>query len=167
MARGVAQASQRANRDAVPSQTTFEEAVRNAKARFKSAGIRWTSTRERALQLLLTAGAPVKAYDLLAGFNADGPATPPTVYRSLDALVEMSLAHRIPSLNAYVACQHQGSGRHTAMLLICELCRKVDEIVAPTQTILQTVRANSGFRAAAVVLEVHGCCELCQRAGRE
>src|SRR5690349_12792813 len=67
---------------------------------------RLTAPRRRVLQLLLQAGHPVKAYDLIAAFGEDGsPAKPPTVYRALEFLSRLGFAHRIESLNAYVACR--------------------------------------------------------------
>ena len=141
---------------------TFADAVEEAKARFKRAGVRWTPMRERALQLLFEAGRPVKAYDLMAEFKGGESTTPPTVYRALDALVDVGLVHRVPSLNAYVACVQKGGGRHTASFLICEQCRGVEEIGAPTSAVLEVVRAQSRFKAAAVVVEVHGRCWRCQ-----
>jgi Fur family zinc uptake transcriptional regulator len=141
---------------------TLTEAIRGAKARFHKAGVRWTSTRERALQLLLDAREPVKPYDLISGFKVGSATAPPTVYRALDALVEMGLAHRIPSINAYIACRHQG-GRHAASFLICEICHGVEEIAAPSKAILATVKESSSFRVAAIVVEVYGRCLRCQR----
>jgi Fur family zinc uptake transcriptional regulator len=120
--------------------------------------------RERALQLLFGAARPVKAYDLMAEFKSGEATTPPTVYRALDALVDMGLVHRVPSLNAYVACVQRGGGRHTASFLICEACRGVEEIAAPTRAVLDTVKAHSRFRPATVVVEVYGRCCRCQSA---
>ena len=56
------------------------------------------------LELLLEADGPLKAYDLIAAFGEGGePAKPPTVYRALEFLERLGFAHRIESLNAYVA----------------------------------------------------------------
>src|SRR5437879_13158122 len=82
------------------------------KARCQAAQQRWTPPRERALELLLESGGPVKAYDLMGRFQEGVTTAPPTVYRALDALVELGLAHKIASLNAYTACHLQAAG-HT------------------------------------------------------
>ena len=72
-----------------------------AEARCGAADQRLTAPRRRVLELLLQAGQPVKAYDLIASFAIDGPpAKPPTVYRALDFLEKQGFAHRIESLNA-------------------------------------------------------------------
>ena len=43
-----------------------------AESRCTQAEQRLTEPRRRVLELLLEAGQPVKAYDLIAGFGADG-----------------------------------------------------------------------------------------------
>ncbi len=83
---------------------------------------RLTAPRRRVLELLLQAGQPVKAYDLIASFAVEGPpAKPPTVYRALDFLEKQGFAHRIESLNSYVACRKEADG-HAAAFLICDCC---------------------------------------------
>ena len=74
---------------------------------------------------------PSKAYDLLEHLGDDGAAKPPSVYRSLDFLLEMGLAHKIESLNAYVACGHWKHG-HAAVFLICDKCGMAGELHAMT-----------------------------------
>ena len=53
-------------------------------------GARLTPLRKEVLELILNASAPMGAYDLLAKIKgqADRPAAPPTVYRTLDFLLE-------------------------------------------------------------------------------
>ncbi len=93
-----------------------------AEARCVAADQRLTAPRRRVLEQLLQAGQPVKAYDLIATFGGEGPpAKPPTVYRALDFLEKQGFAHRIESLNAYVACT-SGTDDHAAAFLICDCC---------------------------------------------
>ncbi|RYF99039.1 MAG: transcriptional repressor, partial [Caulobacteraceae bacterium] len=88
--------------------------------RLADADQRLTTPRRRVLELMLKAGQPVKAYDLMADFGQGeaGPAKPPTVYRALDFLEAQGLIHRIESLNAYVVCRLDES--HSAAFLICD-----------------------------------------------
>ena len=55
-----------------------------------STGARLTPLRKEVLELILNASGPVGAYDLLAKLkgNSERPAAPPTVYRTLDFLLE-------------------------------------------------------------------------------
>src|SRR4029079_7551003 len=51
-------------------------------------------------------GRPVSAYELIEQVRGKGVSAPPTVYRALQRLIDDGLAHRLESLNAFVACNH-------------------------------------------------------------
>ncbi len=68
----------------------------------------------------------------------DRPAAPPTVYRTLDFLLEKGLIHRLTSINAYIPCCHPREG-HQAAFLICTDCKSVKE--ASAQGLLQQLDA--------------------------
>ena len=146
---------------AKPSRAEIRTALSAAKARCVAANQRWTAQRERALELLLEAGGPVKAYDLLAQFKTGAQTAPPTVYRALDTLVSLGLAHRIASLNAYTACHVAGEG-HSASFLICDCCGAAEEIVTPAGEVLQAIRAQSAFQPSHITVEAHGRCSACR-----
>lgn len=72
---------------APPTAAQVDRALGAAAARVAAAGERLTRPRRRVLELLLTAGAPTKAYDLVAGFHPESRvAKPATVYRALHFL---------------------------------------------------------------------------------
>ena len=128
---------------------------------------RLTEPRRRVLELLLQSRGPVKAYDLMAGFGPDGaPAKPPTVYRALEFLERLGLAHRIESLNAYVACNHAPSGggdrTHAAAFLICECCGAAQEVHAPPLGELKGLAASAGYAVHTLMVEAHGLCAVCR-----
>ena len=123
-----------------------------------------TPIRRRVLELLLATDAPAKAYDLLDQLGDEGAAKPPTIYRALDFLLEMGLAHKIESLNAYVACGHR-KHRHAAAFLICEDCGTAQELHATaTLDTLANETRDVNFKMKSVVVEVRGTCERCQTA---
>ena len=140
------------------SKRAVAAALRRAEARSLEAGARFTPLRKRVFELLVEAGGPVKAYDLIARLKAGETSAPPTVYRALDALVAVGLAHRVASLNAYVACHHEGD-QHAAWLMICDCCGNVEEIAQPSPEALKSLRQQSKFQVQA--LEAHGRCERC------
>ena len=120
-----------------------------------------TTGRRRVLELLLRAGRPAKAYDLIAQFGEDGrPAKPPTVYRALDFLERQGLAHRIESLNAYVACRH-GDKAHVAAFLICDCCHTSREVETGGPPELIAAGDRLGFSIKGVTIEGHGLCAEC------
>ena len=114
------------------------------------------------LTLLLESDGPAKAYDLLADLgDADGAAKPPSVYRSLDFLLEMGLAHKIESLNSYVACGHWKHG-HAAVFLICDKCGTAGELHANDSVKKLTQEVESvNFQMRSAVIEIRGLCEAC------
>jgi Fur family zinc uptake transcriptional regulator len=127
-------------------------------------GGRWTRPRHKVMEKLLQAGAPVKAYDLMAGMGeGDAPAKPPTVYRALEFLEELGLVHRIASLNAYVACGdgHEGEGAHAAAFLLCDCCGSAEEFDATVEPTVDAAAHLHGFKTTSMVLEVHGRCRRC------
>jgi Fur family zinc uptake transcriptional regulator len=126
-------------------------------------GERLTAPRRRALEMLLAAGRPVKAYELLSGFRAGGgQAKPPTVYRALDFLERRGLVHRIESLNAYVACRG-GAPTHAAAFLICDCCGATAEIEQSADALVAALGPAAGYELTGVSVEGHGLCAACRR----
>jgi len=125
-----------------------------------------TAPRRRVLELLLEAGQPVKAYDLMAAFDAQAPAKPPTVYRALEFLEREGFAHRIESLNAFVACEQPAAEGevHAAAFLICDCCGVTREIEPRQDGSLTREAERAGYRIKAVTVEAHGLCQSCQDA---
>ncbi len=127
--------------------------------------LRLTPLRRDVLELVAQAGKPVKAYDLLDQLQERhaNPA-PPTVYRSLDFLLEQGFIHKLESINAFVSCFHPGED-HQVPFLICDRCKNAIEVCDEQVADLITRQARAlGFRAQAQTLEVHGVCRECQEA---
>jgi Fur family zinc uptake transcriptional regulator len=127
-------------------------------------GVRWTPLRSDVLKLILQAGKPIGAYDLLAQMATNGrPPAPPTVYRSLDFLLEQGFIHRLTSINAFVPCCHPRSG-HEAIFLICQNCHRVDEAESSDlQHTLMQLAQQGGFAPTHSTIEVAGLCLECQQ----
>ncbi len=124
-------------------------------------GQRLTRIRRKVLQLLFESPEPAKAYDLLARLDGEGAAKPPTIYRALDFLQEAGLAHKIESLNAYVACGHT-SHKHAAVFLICSSCGAAEELHATeTSAALKRETSAAGFTLQNSVIEARGICRTC------
>ena len=122
---------------------------------------RLTEPRRRALEMLLRAGQPVKAYDLLPKFHAGGRAAkPPTVYRALEFLERHGMAHRIESLNAYVACRRVGQ-THAAAFLICDCCGATAEVEPRAASDMDAIGGEAGYRLTSITIEAHGLCAAC------
>ena len=139
----------------------LKDSLAEAEALCRKRGGNLTPLRKQVLTLLLDAERPAKAYDMLGKVRDDGDAKPPTIYRALEFLVEMGLAHKIETLNAFVACEHWKHG-HTAVFLICSRCGHVGELhaVEGTKKLNQEIAAVK-FRMSSAVIELTGVCEAC------
>lgn len=137
--------------------------ISEALRRCEAVGESLTPLRQRVLELLLDAPGPAKAYDLLALLGDEkGNAKPPTIYRALDFLVRLGLAHRIESLNAFVACDVGACARST-IFLICEKCGAAEEFDAGHALIdLSEAASRDGFAIRRTMIEAQGLCAACQ-----
>ena len=141
---------------------SLARALGAAEARCAETQERLTPPRRRVLELLLSADAPRKAYDLIAAFGEQGePAKPPTVYRALEFLERLGFAHRIESLNAYVPCRIEGG--HSAAFLICDCCGEAAEFQPDFGPQLAAAEA-AGYAVRSVTLEARGLCAGCRAA---
>ncbi|MEM7524631.1 MAG: Fur family transcriptional regulator [Pseudomonadota bacterium] len=124
--------------------------------------MRRTQNEERVLAILHRRGKPMTAYEILDEMRAFNPkAAPPTVYRSLTSLMAAGCAHRLESLNAFVACRRE---RHdmTSIMSICDDCGLVEENISQDlMKALSGVVEKNGFSPVRHVIEVHGLCAAC------
>ena len=125
-------------------------------------GKRGEILQSQVFDVLNGADSPLSAYDVLGELRAVNPKiAPTTVYRALSALSEKGLVHRLESLNAYMACQHEDH-QHEAVLAICDDCGTVEENVAPELLeSLTHLTGKSGFAPSRHVVEIHGTCADC------
>jgi Fur family zinc uptake transcriptional regulator len=94
----------------------------------------------------------------------DKQVAPPTVYRTLELFLEQGFLHKIESRNAYAPCEHLGH-LHQGILLICENCRRTDEVEsASLGKLLNDTAARRGFSAQRQIVEVEGLCQTCRDA---
>jgi Fur family transcriptional regulator, zinc uptake regulator len=109
-------------------------------------------------------GRPVSAYELIEQVRGKGVTAPPTVYRALQRLIDDGLAHRLESLNAFVACSH-AHHRGKAVFAICEACGTVQEFDSPGAIKhLQAWAGKHDFAVRSMTLELRGLCAACDAA---
>jgi Fur family transcriptional regulator, zinc uptake regulator len=113
------------------------------------------------VEALRGVGRPVSAYELIEQVRAKGVSAPPTVYRALQRLIDDGLAHRLESLNAFVACEHPHHS-NKAVFAICDSCGTVKEFDSPTAVkSLQTWAGKNDFTVRSMTLELRGRCGDC------
>lgn len=118
--------------------------------------------RGKILELLVTTGQPVSAYWLIEELRSQGTSVvPPTVYRALNFLRRSGLAHRVESLNAFVACAHPGPD-HQEQFLICSECGFAEELSDTTiSELLHSKATGQGFHPEQQIVEISGICRTC------
>ena len=137
---------------------SLSQALKAAEAHCTERGEKLTPVRRRVLELVLSAEAPVKAYDLLEALKpGPGAAKPPTVYRALDFLVTAGLVHKVEALSAFVGCAHSHD-EGAAELYICSDCGSVTE--RHGQAVCSHV--PDGFQIERSVVEHFGHCADCR-----
>lgn len=139
-------------------QTFLDDAAIHCKAR----GASLTPIRRQVLGLLRSQPGGVKAYDLLDRVKAHHPsASPPTVYRALDFLIEQGLAHKIGRTNQFIAC-NQCSHDDASLFLVCPRCGQVTELhdEVALNALTQSLKA-AGHTLAGPEIEISAICRAC------
>lgn len=110
---------------------------------------------------LRDAGRPVSAYEIIDRLRDQAVLAPQTVYRSLDRLIASGTAHRLESLNAFVACAH-ATHEGTAVFAICDDCGSVTEFDSEKAIdVLASWARKKQFAVRTMTLELRGRCGEC------
>jgi Fur family transcriptional regulator, zinc uptake regulator len=129
-------------------------------------GAQLTPLRRRVLDIFSGSAAPLGAYTILEELSRrEGKqVAPPTVYRTLDFLIEHGFVHKIESLNAYAPCEHLDHAHH-GILLICDACGRSEEIEDPdVMRAIGEAATAAGFSLKRVMAEAQGLCRRCASA---
>lgn len=132
----------------------------------KAAKRRPADVQDRLIEgALRDAGRPVSAYELIDQLRDEVVLAPQTVYRSLGRLIAEGHAHRLESINAFVACRHHKHDEGTAVFAICEACGAVNEFAcAEAVGALGSWATAARFRVDRMTLEIRGTCAACATA---
>lgn len=115
------------------------------------------------LERLEATTAPLSAYTLLDQLRAEGFRAPLQVYRALDTLIRDGYAHRLESINAFVACSTRESCAHgMAAFAICDRCGQVAELADhEIAHQLDSWISATGFSPRKAAIEFRGICAKC------
>jgi len=123
---------------------------------------RMTRNQSLVLGALETSEGPLSAYAILDLLRDEGFKAPLQVYRALEKLVEQGQAHRLESLNAWVACSHRHRPGGIAVFAICADCGDVTEFQDESvKGLLETRAAEFAFQMDHSTIELHGSCRDC------
>jgi len=148
-------------------QYCVDSALQQAETLCVKNNLRLTPLRRRILKLIWQNHQPVGAYELLDLLQQEGKAAPPTVYRTLDFLLEHGLIHRLASRTAYFGCSQPGQ-KHSGQVLICESCNVLAELDSNSITHqIDSTAASVGFQVREQLVEVSGLCPRCLQGGTD
>jgi Fur family transcriptional regulator, zinc uptake regulator len=146
------------------------QSLSRAERTFIDQGLKMTPLRRRVLEEVAGSHDAVGAYDVLDALSrkTGTRVAPISVYRALDVLQSAGVIHRVESRNAFFACHADHGARQRPVVLVCDDCRGVTEVVASAAFApIDAVAAAHGFRTRHTVIEVAGACSTCAAAPAE
>ena len=128
--------------------------------------VKLTRNQSLVLDSLVKVGQPSGAYALLDTLRPYGFKAPLQIYRALEQLIDLGLAHRLESLNAFIACNHVSCDSSGATaFVICDKCETVQEICDESiSTFLAGLAQKTKIKASKSSIELHGLCNGCAAA---
>jgi Fur family transcriptional regulator, zinc uptake regulator len=153
-------AASKGNSAPEPTAIGWQGQVENACAQ---RGLHLTPLRGQVLAILAESSAPLGAYAIIDKLSRrEGkPIAPPTVYRTLEFLLDHGFVYKIESRNAYAPCEHLGHAHH-GVLLLCDKCGRSAEIEdIGLDRLLQATAARAGFAPHRQMVELLGLCRDC------
>jgi len=147
----------------------MDDYAAHAESRLKAAGYRMTRSRRVVIDMLARSDRALSPYGIIERLRADSvEATPDvvTVYRVLDLLETMDLAHRVHTVNGYVACARPkvaGCHHHP---VICSGCGRIAEVDGHAAEPLTSPAGVDGWTITGHVLEFSGLCPDCRGQGQ-
>ena len=138
-------------------------ALEDLEAVCRKRGGRLTRQRRTVLAKLMEAARPMSAYELLDVVRPeDAAATPASVYRCLNFLLEFGLAHRLETTRSFIACEHPDHA-HAVQFLICRQCGAVVETEDKRiEAATKDLGRRMGFALDQRTVELTGLCATCQ-----
>ena len=135
-----------------------------ARVQCEQRGTRFTPMRARVLELLLQHNRFVTAYEILDSILETHPrANPATVYRILGFLTENGLAHRLATVNGYIA-QTGAADNDYHVFAICGRCSSVSELEANgVKYLLAALVASVGCAVGDRAAEIRVVCRDCRQ----
>ena len=132
-------------------------------------GLQMTALRRDVAAILAGAEQPLGAYAIIQKLSEAQSriVAPPTVYRTLDFLVDNGFVVKIESRQAYVACDHAGHDHdHHGIVLSCVKCGRTVEIDSKIiDREIAALAEREGFTVERKVVEVEGMCGDCRAGG--
>ncbi|MFO7298470.1 MAG: Fur family transcriptional regulator [Pseudomonadota bacterium] len=139
-------------------------AIERAERAFAAKGLRLTEQRRRVLEEIAASHHAVGAYEILERLAQKGKRLAPiSVYRAIDALLDVGVVHRLESKNAFFACHTKHTAGGDQIVLTCERCGRVAEVPGkPVFDAIAKAARQVSFQPGHTIAEVSGVCAECR-----
>lgn len=140
--------------------------ISQVEAACRGRGLQMTALRREIVGIFAQAQQPLGAYAIIQKLSEaqNRVVAPPTVYRTLDFLVENGFVVKIESRQAYVACDHVGHDHdHHGIVFSCGKCGRTIEVEsASVEAGLAALAEKLQFKSERTIVEVEGLCAACR-----
>ena len=126
-------------------------------------GLKITKQRHLIVDLLNKSDRALSPYEMRDILKKRGiKADVVTIYRVLELLEKLSLAHKVLAFNGYIRCStDQNESCHH--YLLCKNCHRVDEVHGENlENVEKRIRKNYNFKIDSHYLEFIGLCANCR-----
>lgn len=132
------------------------------KERLREAGLRVTGARLDVLQTLHESPLPMTAQDVLDQVAKLGPTDRVTVYRTLNSLVDLGIAHRVDPGDRTWRFGLLAKDHHQHAHFVCDDCGSIRCLEEALITVSMKGRPSPDrFKVKQQDVYLHGTCETC------
>ncbi len=136
-------------------------------AALRESGLRITKPRLAVLECLAGSQQALAPRDLLERVQSKRSLPNidlATVYRILEALVELDLVHRVGNQGGFIACEHRGCSAGMHVIAHCVACDNTQEVDLPEalmHQLTQHMRKTFHFQPDSHFFQMEGTCAPC------
>lgn len=136
----------------------------------KKAGYKLSKPRQVIINLLAQSNKALTPYEMRDVLHQQKiKADIVTIYRVLELLEKLALAHKVLGFNGYIRCSmEEDSHIHPIQnstchhYILCKKCHKVEEVEGEDLSAIEkNITKNSGFQIDSHYLEFKGLCQNC------
>ena len=141
--------------------------------KIKETGLKITKPRQMIIKLLAQSTKALSPYDmrdLLKKKKIEADVV--TIYRILETLEKISLAHKVLAFNGYIRCSTESINKKNIEkchhYLLCQKCHSVEEVKGENLSKIELkIAKEHKFKITSHYLEFMGLCKACQKKLRQ
>lgn len=146
----------------LPILDNFIEACSNA---FRESGGRVTETRLAVVRCLANSQQPLTAKEIFDKLDRKSKIDQVSVYRILEALLELDLVHQVFPSGGYIPCHHTSCEQSFHILTRCSSCNAIEESHVPAdkvEPLVSYLKNKKKFYPDVHVIQINGLCVSCK-----